>query len=52
VHYTIATAGVLAMVPGIILAALERDELLVAVGSLLTLGSMLIFVFTVFRHRA
>ncbi|MDP3859968.1 MAG: cbb3-type cytochrome c oxidase subunit I [Phaeovulum sp.] len=51
VHYTIATAGVLAMVPGIILAVLQRNDVLVAVGSLLTLGSMLIFVFTVFRHR-
>jgi len=50
-HFAIAAAGVLAMVPGIILAVLGRGEALVAIGSILTLLSMLIFVFTVLRYR-
>ena len=52
VHYWVATAGVVIMVPGIILAVLDRGEVLAATGSLLTLASMLIFVTTVLRNRA
>lgn len=51
VHYAIATTGVIAMVPGIILAVLAKGEALAAIGSLLTLASMLIFLATVLRHR-
>lgn len=50
-HYGVATAGVVLMVPGIILAVQEDGEALAAIGSLLTLASMLIFVVTVLRNR-
>lgn len=52
VHFWVATAGVVIMVPGIILATLDRGEAMAAIGSLVTLASMLIFVVTVLRHRA
>ncbi len=52
VHYGVATIGVIAMVPGIMFAIVEQGELLVVVGSLLSLASMLIFVVTVLRNRA
>jgi cbb3-type cytochrome oxidase subunit 1 len=50
-HFAIAAAGVVIMVPGIMLAITDRGESLAATGSLLTLASMLIFVVTVLRNR-
>jgi len=51
VHYVVALAGVVLMVPGIVMAVTDRGEMLAVVGSLLTLASILIFLFTVARHR-
>jgi cbb3-type cytochrome oxidase subunit 1 len=51
VHFAVATAGVVIIVPGIVMAIEETGEVLAKLGSLLTLLSMLIFVFTVFRNR-
>jgi hypothetical protein len=50
VHFAIATLGVLLIVPGIVMALRQTGETLAKAGSFLTLLSMLIFVFTVFRH--
>ena len=50
-HFAIATAGLVIIVPGIIMALQERGEALAKIGSVLTLFSMLLFVFTVFRNR-
>jgi len=50
-HFIIATAGLLIIVPGIVMALNERSEVLAKVGSILTLLSMLVFVFTVVRNR-
>jgi len=50
-HFAVATLGVLLIVPGIVLALRHSGETLAKAGSVLTLLSMLIFVFTVFRHR-
>lgn len=49
-HYLVALLGVIAMVPGIALAISGQGEAFAAIGSLLTLASMLIFLFTVSRH--
>jgi cbb3-type cytochrome oxidase subunit 1 len=46
-HFIVATLGVWIMVPGIGLAIMGETEALAAVGSLLTLGSILIFLYTV-----
>ena len=50
VHFAVALAGVVVMVPGIVLAIRETTEAVVATGALLTLASMLIFLVTVLRH--
>ena len=50
IHYVIALLGIVAMVPGIALAITGQGELFAAIGSLLTLASMLVFLYTVFRH--
>jgi cbb3-type cytochrome oxidase subunit 1 len=50
-HFAIATLGVLLIVPGIVMALTRSGETLAKAGSALTLLSMLIFVFTVFRNR-
>ncbi len=50
IHYAVALAGLVVMVPGIVLAIQGTTEAFAAIGSLLTLASMLIFVFTVFRN--
>jgi hypothetical protein len=52
VHFAVATAGVIIIVPGIVMAIEETGEALAKIGSVLTLLSMLIFVFTVIRNRA
>lgn len=51
-HFGVATLGLWCMVPGIALAIADRGEALVAIGSLLTLAAMLIFLVTVIRTRA
>ena len=50
VHLILAVAGVALLVPGIALAVTGQGEILAIVGSFVTLASMLVFVFTVFRH--
>jgi cbb3-type cytochrome oxidase subunit 1 len=50
IHFAVALAGVVVMIPGIVLAIRETTEAVVAVGALLTLASMLIFLVTVLRH--
>jgi len=52
IHFGVATAGLLLIVPGIVMAVQQSGELLAKLGSFLTVASMLIFVFTVFRGRA
>ncbi|MEC7764639.1 MAG: hypothetical protein VX874_22235 [Pseudomonadota bacterium] len=52
IHYVVALAGVVLMIPGIALAISEKGEILAIVGSFLTLASMLIFLFTVATNRA
>jgi len=49
-HFGIATLGVWIMVPGIGLAIMGRTEMLAALGSFLTLGSILIFLYQVAAH--
>ncbi|GGE59563.1 hypothetical protein [Actibacterium pelagium] len=51
VHFGVAVAGVVIITPGIVQAVTERGETLAKVGSLLTLVSMLIFLFTVVTNR-
>ena len=51
IHFGVATAGLLILVPGIVMAITGQGEALAKVGAVLTLTSMLIFVFTVFRTR-
>ena len=50
-HYLIALAGVCAMVPGIAMAIEGKTEGLAILGSFLTMISMLIFGYTVFKNR-
>ncbi len=52
VHFAIATAGLIVIVPGIVMALNGTGEALAKGGSVLTVLSMAIFVFTVFRNRA
>ena len=49
-HYIIALAGLIAMVPGIYMAIKGTGETFAAIGSILTLASMLVFLYTVFRN--
>jgi len=51
IHFGVATTGLVFMVPGIVMALRGDGEALAIAGSLLTLISMLIFSFTVFRGR-
>lgn len=50
VHLAVAIIGVVLMVPGIVMAIRETGEVVVAIGSLFTVASMLIFLYTVFRY--
>ena len=50
VHYGFALAGVVLLVPGIVMAITQQGETLAKAGSVLTALSMLIFLVTVFRH--
>ena len=47
VHYVVALAGLVLFIPGIVQAIRQTGETLAAAGSILTLLSMLIFLFTV-----
>jgi len=51
IHYACATGGVVTMAPGIAVAIAGGPEALAAIGSLLTLAAMLIFLFTVLTRR-
>jgi hypothetical protein len=51
-HFALATIGVWLMVPGIALAVMGQTELLAIAGSLATVASMLVFLFTVLRQRS
>ncbi|MDU8929456.1 hypothetical protein RXV86_18870 [Alisedimentitalea sp. MJ-SS2] len=50
VHYVVALAGLVIMVPGIVQAIRETGETLAKVGSFLTLASMAIFLVTVLMN--
>ena len=52
VHYGVATLGVLTIVPGIVMVLRQQGETLAAIGSVLTILSMLIFLYTVLTTRA
>lgn len=47
VHFAVALAGLVILVPGIAQAVQERGETMAKIGSILTLLSMLIFLVTV-----
>ena len=47
IHYVVALAGLGIMVPGIVSAIQQTGDILAKIGSMLTLLSMLIFLFTV-----
>lgn len=51
VHLALALAGVLALVPGIVMALTHRGDALAKLGSVLTVASMLVFIWTVARNR-
>ncbi|MEX0628355.1 MAG: hypothetical protein WD230_06960 [Cucumibacter sp.] len=51
VHFWVALLGAIAFGPGIGMAIQGQGELLVITGSLLTIGAMAIFAWTVFTHR-
>ena len=50
IHLAIAIAGVVVMVPGIVIALKQGGHGMAAAGSMLTAASMLVFLYTVFRH--
>jgi cbb3-type cytochrome oxidase subunit 1 len=50
IHYWVALAGLVIMVPGIAFAQTGGVEAGAAIGSILTFASMLIFLVTVFRN--
>lgn len=50
-HFVVAVAGVIIMVPGIAIARMDGPEGAAILGSLLTLLSMLIFALVVLRSR-
>jgi cbb3-type cytochrome oxidase subunit 1 len=49
IHFAVATLGLVLLAPGIAIAILYDIEGFAAIGSLVTLASMLIFLFTVVR---
>ena len=51
IHFVLATAGVVIMVPGIAMAILHGEPAGAAIGSILTMASMLIFLGTVVYDR-
>ena len=51
VHFLVATLGLVLIIPGIVMALRQAGDSLAKAGSALTLISMLMFVFIVFRNR-
>ena len=51
IHYLLALAGLVLVVPGIVMALTEQGEGLAKLGSILTLLSMLVFVYVVVTNR-
>jgi cbb3-type cytochrome oxidase subunit 1 len=51
IHFGVAVIGVVLMVPGIVQAIQKTGETLAAVGSIFTIASMLIFLWTVVSTR-
>jgi hypothetical protein len=49
-HFGLAFTGLVTLVPGIAMAVSGKGEGLAILGSFLTLGAMLIFLFTVLKH--
>ncbi len=49
-HYVLATAAVVVITPGIVLALTGAGEILAKIGSVLALASMAMFVWMVVRH--
>ena len=50
IHLALALAGVFVMVPGIVTVIKGGSDAMAAGGSILTAASMLVFLYTVFRH--
>ncbi|MGG6897746.1 hypothetical protein [Rhizobium sp. BR 315] len=50
-HFALAMLGILTMVPGIVLVLTGQGEVLAKVGSILTLGAMLLFTMNVLKFR-
>lgn len=50
VHFALATATVVVLTPGIVLAITEQGEALAKFGSILAVASMALFAFMVLRH--
>ncbi|MDQ2090982.1 hypothetical protein [Marimonas arenosa] len=50
IHYGVALAGLVIMVPGIVQAIRQTGETMAKIGSVLTLLSMVIFLVTVLIH--
>ena len=51
-HFLLATVGVLAIVPGIVMAVTARGETLAKIGAMLTLLAMALFVSIILKFRA
>ncbi len=50
-HFALATIGLWLLVPGIVLAIRGKTEILAALGSFVTLASMMLFLVVVFGNR-
>ena len=50
IHFVLAVAGVVVMVPGIAIVVTGGTEAFAAAGSMLTAASMLVFLYTVFKN--
>jgi len=50
IHYFLALAAVVTIVPGIVMAISGSGEVLAKIGSVLTLAAMALFAFLVMRH--
>ncbi|WP_417672461.1 hypothetical protein [Roseibium sp.] len=51
IHFAVATIGLWVIIPGIVFAIQQKGETLAKLGSVLTLGSMILFLIVVFRSR-
>lgn len=50
VHFALATIGLVLVVPGIVMALTQQGETLAKIGSVLTILSMIVFLYTVIRN--